>query len=130
MKRIASIAAAMALLTVSAFAETAYPTIALNSEDYGIGSVYMAGSMITTDAINPVTVAAYTEEEIEALKAGESIELADGNVLALSVNGAETIYEYDAEDAAVILSYSDPLMLNAENGEVSTMDGTVVAAAK
>ena len=67
----------------AAMTETAFPTIALNSADYGIGSVYMAKSMLTTDTINPVTVAKYTKEEIEALENGESIELNEGKVLAL-----------------------------------------------
>lgn len=117
---------AVFLFTASALAETAYPTIALNSADYGIGSVYMAESMITTQAINPMTVAPYTEDEIAALKAGESIELDEGCVLALSVNGSDVVFMYDAEDAAAILSHADPLVLNPESGEVTTMDGEYV----
>ena len=113
----------------AAMTETAFPTIALNSADYGIGSVYMAKSMITTDAINPVTVAKYTKEEIEALENGESIELSEGKVLALSVNGTDTIFQYDAEASAKILAHSDPLRLNAETGEVTTQSGEIVAQA-
>ena len=121
---------AAAALTASAVAETAYPTITLNNADYGIGSVYMAESMISTDATNPVTVAPYTTEEIAALKAGESVELDEGMVLALSVNDTDTIWQYGPEAAAAILSHADPLKLNAETGEVTTMEGTVVVAAE
>lgn len=132
MKRTLSLLAAMAALTLSsvAMAETAYPTITLDSADYGIGSVYMAKSMITTDAINPMTVAPYTEEEIAALEAGDSIELDDDMVLAISVNGTDGVFQYDADDAAAILSHSDPLVLNAETGELTTMEGEVVVAAE
>ena len=120
----------VSLFAASAVAETAYPTIVLNSEDYGIGSVYMAESIITTSSINPMTVAPYTEEEITALKAGESIELDDDCVLALSVNGSDTVFMYDAEDASAILSHADPLVLNEETGEVLTMEGDYVVCGK
>ena len=125
-KILAAAALTTTLLTASAVAETAYPTIALNNADYGIGSVYVAESMITTNATNPVTVAPYTEEEIAALKAGESVELEEGMVLALSVNGTDTIWQYGTEAADAILSHADPLVLNAETGEVTTMDGDYV----
>lgn len=132
MKRLMVLLAALAvvLFSASAVAETAYPTIVLNSDDYGIGSVYMAESMITTSSINPMTVAPYTEEEIAALKAGDSIELEADCVLALSVNGSDTMFMYDAEDAAAILSHADPLVLNAQTGEVLTMDGEYVVCGK
>ncbi len=104
----------------------AYPTIALNSADYGIGSVYMAASAITPSSINPITVKPFTDDEIAALKGGASIALDDGMVLALSVNGTDTVYEYDAQEAAQILWHADPLVLNAQTGAVSTKDGTAV----
>ena len=126
MKRMISLLTALLMLFAVAAAEPAYPTITLNSADYGIGSVYLAKSMITTDTINPVTVAAYTAEEIAALENGESIELDEGMVLALSVNGTDTIFQYDAEDAAAILSHADPLVLNPENGELKTLEGEIV----
>ncbi len=129
MKRMMIVLAAAALtLTSAAAAETAYPTIALNSADYGIGSVYMADSMLTTETVNPTTVAPYTEEELTALKAGDSIELSDGMVLALSVNDTDTVFEYSSEEASAILSHADALKLNAENGEVTTLEGEVVVA--
>ena len=104
----------------------AYPTIALNSADYGIGSVYMAASTITTASINPITVKPYTDAEIAALKSGASLTLDDGMALALSVNGSDIVYEYDAQEAAQILSHADPLVLNAQTGAVSTKDGAPV----
>lgn len=132
MKRAISLLTLLTAITLSsaAMAEPAYPTIALNSAEYGVGAVYMARSMITPSAVNPVTAAPYTEAEIAAVLAGESVAMPADAVVALSVCGADTLFFYDAEAAATILSHADPLTLNARTGEISTLAGEPVAAAK
>lgn len=132
MKRAISLLTLLTAITLSsaAMAEPAYPTIALNSAEYGVGAVYMARSMITPSAVNPVTAAPFTEAEIARLEAGEAIALDDGMALAISVYGSDQVYQYNAEEAAAILSHADPLTLNARTGEVSTLAGEPVAAAK
>lgn len=113
----------MKLRTEQAAAVCAYPIIALNSADYGIGTVYMAESLLTPETINPVTVAPYTESELDQVKHSTAIMLDEGMALAISVCNADTVFEYTAEESAAIRAHSDPLKLDAGSGAVSTLNG-------
>lgn len=128
MKRAISLLTLLTAITLSsaAMAEPAYPTITLNSAEYGVGTVYMAKSMITTSAVNPVTAVPFTEAEIAQLETGEAIALDDGMALAISVYGSDQVYQYNAEEAAAILSHADPLTLNVQTGELTTQSGEYV----
>ncbi len=113
----------------------AYAGITLNSEELGVGSVYYTEEFLAQDGrINPLTVAPFTAEELAAIKAGAvfsarayTAEVPAEALIGISVCGSENICWFDAENAAGILSSSDPLVLNAETGEVSNLAGEVVA---
>lgn len=120
----------------------AFAGITLASEDLGIGSVYYTEGYYLAvlngelEAVNPLTVAPYTSAEVLAILSG-AVENAEGYVsdapeaacVGISAFGGETICWFDAENAAGILSSSDPLVLNAETGEVCNLSGEVIAAA-
>ena len=113
----------------------AYAGITLDSADYGIGTVYYTSAYFTgEDLVNPLTVEAYTEEELAAIEEGATAEDADGYVeapaeavIGVSVNGSTTIYWYGAEAAEAIVASADPLYLDAETGVVTDAEGSAVA---
>ena len=120
----------------------AYAGISLNNEDYGVSSVYYPASHFQAvlngelETVNPITVAPYTAEEVRTILSG-AVESSEGYVssvpeeaaIGLGIFGAEDIIWFDAENASAILSSADPLILNAETGEVNNLDGDVVATA-
>ena len=122
----------------AALSNWAYAGITLDSEDFGVGSVYYAADYFTRESIlNPVTVEPYTEEELTAIIEG-AVEGAEGYVVnvpadavvGLSVYGMEgTIIWFDEENAAKVLASADPLVLNAEAYQVANLNGEAVAAA-
>lgn len=120
----------------------AYAGITLNSEDFGVSSVYYPASYYEAiqagelETVNPVTVAPYTEEELREIVSGA----VESNVnyvsdvptavsLGLGAFNSEKVFWYDGDNAANILSSADPLVLNAETGEVSNLAGEIVATA-
>ena len=138
----------VSLMSVTAFADEeeapaplenwAYCGITLNSEDLGIASVYYAAEYFTREGIlNPLTVEPYTEEELAAIVDG-AVAGAEGyvvNVPADAVVGVSAfgmegaICWFDEENAAKLLSSSDPLVLNTEARELSNLNGEAVASA-
>jgi len=115
-------------------ANWAYGALPLNSEDAGVGTIYYAAAYFQIEGItNPVTAAPYTEEEIAAIvnqeAEGEYIEAPEGAMIGMSVFGAEdSIFWYDVDNAAAIVSHADPLAMNAETGVFATAEGEEVAA--
>lgn len=120
----------------------AYEGITLNSEDFGVSSVYYPASYYEAilagelETVNPVTVVPYTEEELREIISGavesnvnyvSDVPAAAG--LGLGVFNSEKVFWYDGDNAATILSSADPLVLNAETGEVSNLAGEIVATA-
>lgn len=112
----------------------AYAAITLNSAESGIGSVYYEKDYFTTDKINPITVQAYTQSEIDVIVNG-AVQGAEGYVfdipeaatIGVSVNGTDNVYWYDATGAAAVVSHSDALILNGTSGVLSTSAGETVA---
>ncbi len=127
---------------IPALENWAFAGITLASEDLGINSVYYTESFYLAvlngevETVNPLTVAPYTSAEVLAILSG-AVENAEGYVsnapeagcVGISAFGDENICWFDAENAAGILSSSDPLVLNAETGEVCNLSGEVVALA-
>ena len=127
---------------IPALENWAFAGITLASEDLGIDSVYYTESFYLAvlngevETVNPLTVAPYTSAEVLAILSG-AVENAEGYVanapegacVGISAFGGETICWFDTENAVAILSSSDPLVLNAETGEVCNLSGDVVAVA-
>lgn len=127
---------------IPALENWAFAGITMDNEDLGIGSVYYTESFYLAvingklETVNPLTVAPYTSAEVLAILSG-AVENAKGYVagatesayVGISAFGSETICWFDAENAANILSSSDPLVLNSETGKVCNLSGEVVASA-
>lgn len=114
----------------------AYAGITLDSEDYGVGTVYYASGYFSGEGlVNPATTEAYTEEELAAIEEGAAVD-AEGYTaapadaaLGVSVYGSDEVYWYDADAAEEIVSHSDALYLDAETGVLTDESGEVVAEA-
>lgn len=108
----------------------------LDSEDYGVGTVYYASSCFEgEDLANPLTAEPYTEEELAAIEEGASTS-AEGYTaasadaaLGIGVYSSDEVYWYDADAAEEIVSHSDALYLDAETGFPADEPGEVVAEA-
>ena len=114
----------------------AYAGITLDSEDYGVGTVYYASSYFEGEGlVNPTTTEPYTEEELAAIEEGAAVD-AEGYVaapadaaLGIGVYGSDEVYWYDADAAEEIVSHSDALYLDAGTGVLTDESGEVVAEA-
>ena len=114
-----------------------YGAITVGSEDLNIGTVYYSEAYFGLEGIvNPLTTEAYTAEEIEAIKKGAVLgdekylsDLAEGAVLAITAFDEKTIFFYDAEGCAAIVSHADPLVLDGETGILMTTEGKEAAKA-
>jgi len=126
---------AASLLTVSASAEEenwAYAGLALNNGN--VGTIWYAKDYFALDGIvNPVTVAPYTAEELAAIAAGAvagaegyRFDVPAGAILGMGAADGDTVFWYDAESTAAIISHADPLTMNA-NGVFVTAEGVEVA---
>ena len=113
----------------------AYGAMTLNNGN--VGTIYYAKAYYALEGIvNPANpeYAPYTEEEITAIvngavegAEGYRFDVPEGALIGVTVAGTDTIYWYDAENAALIVSHPDPLMLNAETGEFVTAESVAVA---
>ena len=137
MKKLLSLMlAAMMAFSVMAIASAedatwAYAGITLD----GMGTVWYTDTYFALEGIvNPLTAAPYTEEEFAAV-IGNAAEGAEGYrfdvpadaMLGFGFADSDAICWYDAENAGKILSSSDPLVLNAETGVLSTLAGEAFA---
>ena len=140
MKKLFTVALiALMILTAAAIAEDAnwaYGAMPLNNGN--VGTIYYTAAYYQLEGIvNPTNpeYAPYTEEEIAAIVNG-AIEGAEGYrfdapadaLIGVTVADAETIFWYDAENAAAITSHPDPLTLDAETGAFVTAEGEAVAS--
>jgi len=112
----------------------AYGALTLNSNDNGVGTIYYTKAYFEGEnLVDPTTAAPYTKEALEAIKAGngkgEYIDAKDGALLGMSAKGTENIFWYSADDCAKIITHADPLKLNADNGELVSAGGEVIAKA-
>lgn len=104
-----------------------YAGITLDSEDYGVGTVYYTSSYFEGEGlVNPTTFEAYTEEELAAVKEGAAVD-AEGYVaapadaaLGVGVFGTGDVYWHDVDAAEEIVSHSDALYLDAETGVLAS----------
>ena len=133
--------ALMILSAVTAVAEEAsavwaYGAMPLNNGN--VGTIYYTAAYYELEGIvNPTNpeYAPYTEEEIAAIVDG-AVEDAEGYrfdapadaLIGVTVAEPETIFWYDAENAAAITSHPDPLTLDAETGAFVTAEGEAVAS--
>ena len=144
MKKLFALAlTALLMMTVlTAFAEEennmnnwAYGALSLNNGN--VGTIYYTAAYYELEGIvNPTNpeYAPYTAEEIAAIKEG-AVEGAEGYrfdapanaVIGMTVADTDTIYWYDAANAAAITSHADPLTMDAATGEFVTADGEAVA---
>ena len=102
---------------------------ALNHPGAGVGTIYYAAKYFNREGIvNPASGEAYTSAEIEAIKNEEhSVEAPAGALVGMNVLNSDKVYWYDEENSNVILKSTAPLLLNAETGEMRTVEGQVVA---
>ena len=132
--------ALMILSAVTAVAEEAntwaYGAMPLNNGN--VGTIYYTAAYYELEGIvNPTNpeYAPYTEEEIAEIVDG-AVEDAEGYrfdapadaLIGVTVADAETIFWYDAENAAAITSHPDPLTLDVETGAFVTAEGKAVAS--
>ena len=100
--------------------------VTIDSEERGIGTIYVAKDYILSDApVNPATNEAFSADEISAIQAGAKKDaagyLADGipadAALGISAFGDDdTVYWFDADSAEKILAQGAAVKLNAEDG--------------
>lgn len=142
-KMIALILTAILVLTaLTVFAEEentmnnwAYGAMPLNNGN--VGTIYYAAAYYQIEGIkNPTNpeYAPYTAEEIAAIvdgavegAEGYRFDVPAGALVGVTVADTDTIYWYDAENAALIVSHPDPLSLNVETGAFVTAEGEAVA---
>ena len=115
----------------------AYGALPLNNGN--VGTIYYTAAYYRLEGIvNPANpgYAPYTGEEIAAIVDGV-VEGAEGYrfdapaeaLIGMTVADTETVYWYDAENAAAITGHADPLTLDVETGVFTTAEGQVVASA-
>ena len=130
---------ALMMMSVPAAAEEtaaawAYGAMPLNNGN--VGTIYYTAAYYQLEGIvNPANpaYAPYTAEEIAAIVKGAA-DGAEGyrfdapaNAL-IGVTAGDTIYWYDAENAAAITRHADPLTLDRQTGAFRTAGGETVAS--
>ena len=143
MKKLLTIAliALMMLTVMTAIAEEttttwAYGALPLNNGN--VGTIYYTAAYYELEGIvNPTNpeYAPYTAEEIAAIVDG-AVEGAEGYrfdapaeaLIGMTVADTETIYWYDAKNAAAITGHADPLTMDVETGDFVTAEGEAVAS--
>ena len=99
-----------------------------------MGTIYYAAAYFEIEGIvNPVTAAPYTEDEIAVIvnqeAEGDYIYAPAGALIGMSIFGdEESIFWYDAENAAAIVGHADPLAMDTETGVFTTAEGEEVAS--
>ena len=144
MKKLLTIAliAILALTTMTTFAEEennmmnwAYGAMQLNNGN--VGTIYYTAAYYELEGIvNPTNpaYAPYTAEEIAAIQNGAvdgaegyRFDTPAGALIGMTVPDTDTIYWYDAANAAAITGHADPLTMDVETGSFVTAEGEVVA---
>ncbi len=135
------LSALMMMSATTAFAEEetnmkwAFGALPLNNGN--VGTIYYTAAYYELEGIvNPTNpeYAPYTAEEIAAIVTG-AVEGAEGYrfdapagaLIGMTVADTDTVFWYDAENAAVITSHADPLTMDAETGAFVTAEGETVA---
>lgn len=111
----------------------AYAAITLNSEASNVGRIYYAESYFSTSRINPTTVAAYTEAEIDEIKnnskdgaEGYRFDVPAGAVIGMTTFDGANVFWFDSDGAEALVKHSDALVLGSD-GTLKTADGQIVA---
>lgn len=125
-------------MTVSAEADTNWAFGAMPLNNGNVGTIYYSAEYYGLEGIvNPTNpeYAPYTAEEIEEIVEGAVAETEGyrfdvpvGALIGITVADTDTIYWYDAENAAAITGHADPLTMDAETGAFATAEGEVVAS--
>ena len=113
----------------------AYGAMPLNNGN--VGTIYYTATYYELEGIvNPTNpeYAPYTAEEIAAITNG-AVEGAEGYrfdapagaLIGMTVADTETIYWYDAANAAAITGHADPLTMDTATGNFVTAEGEAVA---
>ena len=127
-----------AMTTIAEEATTTWASGALPLNNGHVGTIYYTAAYYQLEGIvNPVNpeYAPYTQEEIAAIVEG-AVENAEGYrfdapagaLIGMTVADTETIYWYDAENAAAITGHADPLTMDVETGDFVTAEGEAVAS--
>lgn len=131
--------AIIAVMGLTAIAEEsttwAYGALPLNNGN--VGTIYYTAAYYEQEGIvNPTNpeYAPYTEEEIAAIVEG-AVEGAEAYrfdapadaLIGMTIADSDTIYWYDAENAAAITGHADPLSMDVETGNFVTGEGEAVA---
>ena len=143
MKKLLTIAliAALALTAMTAFAEEdknmnwAYGAMPLNNGN--VGTIYYTAAYYGLEGIvNPTNpeYAPYIADEIAAIRDG-AVEGAEGYrfdapagaLIGMTVADTDTVYWYDAANAAAITGHADPLTMDSATGNFVTAEGEAVA---
>ena len=109
----------------------------LNHEGAGVGTIYYVEKYFDKEGIvNPASAKPYTIDELSEIKnnAVKGNEVYIDNVpecatIGMNPLNTDKIFWYDEENGNKILKSSNPLGLDAENGEMKDMEGNVVAKA-
>ena len=116
----------------------AYAGITVDSEDYGISSIYYTDDFYDDeDIINPITVQPYTDVEIADIISGAVVGaddyvvyVPDSAYIGVSVYGPDgQILWFDEDTAQLILTYTEPLYLDVEIWALVDSTGKIVANA-
>ena len=131
MKKLLTIVlAALMMTTMTTFAEEgtnmnwAYGAMPLNNGN--VGTIYYTAAYYELEGIiNPTNpeYAPYTAEEIAAIVSaaaqgaeGYRFDVPAEALIGMTVADTDTIFWYDAENAAAITGHADPLTMDAETG--------------
>ena len=110
---------------------------ALNHEGANVRNIYYTAAYFDLeDLTNPANGEAYTDNELEAIKANAVkgnenyvFDIKEGALIGMeSFNTGKTFW-YDAENGKKITASAAPLLLDGETGEFKTTEGAVVAEA-
>ena len=110
---------------------------ALNHEGAGVGTIYYVEKYFDREGIvNPASAEAYTSTEINTIKenakngsANYITDVPEKAVVGMNPLHTDKIYWYDEDNSSKILKSANPLILNAQNGELKDADGKIVATA-
>lgn len=115
----------------------AYAGITLNNGN--VGTIWYAKAYFAIEGVvNPTNpeYAPYTADELiaindSAVEGAENyrFDVPSDALIGVSVSESDTIFWYDAENAAAITGYADPLTMDVDTGAFATAEGTVVAEA-
>ena len=107
----------------------------LNHEGANVRTIYYTESYFELDGLtNPATAEAYTDQEVEEIKAnaveGNDKYIFDAEkdaLIAMEAFDTGKVYWYDVENGKKITANAAPIVLDGKTGTFKTMEGSEVA---